>query len=112
MRFLRFKALPVDGLHPKFPTLIYAGNDLTGPRPDSWLTPALETLGGMVFGADGGEGAVLEGCRKAQLPNETWKCLYVNVSLTPPPWHCISASIVNNQSLYIRDLRSFISLGF
>ena len=60
-RLQKFKALPVDGLHPKQTTVIYAGNTMTGPQPDSWLTAALQTMGTMA----NVDGAVADGCKKS-----------------------------------------------
>lgn len=72
----KFKALPVDGLHPKQSTVIYAGNNLNGPRIDSWLTGALRNLGEMANVT----GALSPKCLAAN-PGAAWKCLYVNESL-------------------------------
>ena len=68
--------MPVDGLHPKQGTLIYAGNNLSGPQPDTWLTAALQSLGAMAKV----DGAVSAGCKAAN-PGAAWRCLYVNESL-------------------------------
>ena len=75
----KFKALPVDGLHPKQTSVIYAGNDLTGPTPDTWLTGALAEMATMAK-IDGSSVAVSAGCKKAN-PGAAWRCLYVNESL-------------------------------
>jgi len=48
----------------------YAGNDLKGPKPDSWLTDALQFIGTMAK-VDGG---ISEGCKQAN-PGEAWRCL-------------------------------------
>eukprot|EP01052_Picozoa_sp_SAG31_P011978 SAG31_NODE_690_length_12796_cov_4.634559_10_plen_1106_part_00 len=95
-RLQTFKALPVDGFHPKLGTVMYAGNDLSGPRPDSWLTTALQSLGTMVK-VDQSD-AVLPGCKAAN-PGAEWKCLYVNETL---PY--INASLFAvNQMLSVWD---------
>lgn len=91
----KFKALPVDGLHPKIGTLIYAGNDLTGPRPDTWLTAAFQAMGAMA----NVDVAVLDGCKKANLPNESFMCLYVNETLP----YIQSSLFAVNQMLSVWD---------
>eukprot|EP01051_Picozoa_sp_SAG22_P014236 SAG22_NODE_1697_length_3790_cov_1.813601_2_plen_373_part_00 len=101
----KFKALPVDGLHPRQGSVIYAGNAMTGPQPDSWLTGALQTMGTLA----NVDGAVNDGCRAANPGNNSWNCLYVNESL---PYIKTSLFAVN-QMLSVWDsqvrpyLRSF-----
>ena len=90
----KFKALPVDGLHPKLGSVIYAGNDMSGPRPDTWLTTAFEALHDMAKVED----AVPEGCKAAH-PNDPWMCLYVNESLP----YINSSLFAVNQMLSVWD---------
>ena len=75
-------------------SVVYVGNNVDGPTPDTWLTEALQNLGTMAKV----EGALSPKCVAAN-PGAAWKCLYVNESLP----YITSSLFAVNQMLSVWD---------